>query len=124
MEMKFTGLVLWVQDNTVSVKFYKRLGFDVAESNERHSIVKLGNLELTLVSMRDDDEFTGDSLANNKGRGMYIYINVSNADAWYRELQERGITPRTEPRDWNWGNREFVVKDPDGYKLCFWQKSS
>jgi catechol 2,3-dioxygenase-like lactoylglutathione lyase family enzyme len=31
--------------------------------------------------------------------------------------------PATEPRDWEWGNREFIIKDPDGYKLCFSQKS-
>lgn len=26
------------------------------------------------------------------------------------------------PRDWPWGNREFVLKDPDGYKLVFWHE--
>jgi len=44
-----------------------------------------------------------------------------NVDAKYAELVAAGITPRSEPRDWPWGNREFIVKDPDGYKLCFWQ---
>jgi len=120
--MKITGLVLWVQDNTLSVKFYKKLGFSVDESVDRHSIVTLGDFNITLVSMRDESEFNGDSLAGDKGRGMYVYIHVDDVDAKYAELLKLGITPRSEPRDWNWGNREFVVKDPDGYKLCFWQK--
>ena len=122
--MEVTGLVLWTQDNTLSVKFYKKLGFEVLESNDRHTIVQLGMFKLYLVSMRDEDEFNTDSLAANKGKGMYLYINVDDVDALYSALVKMGITPRSEPRDWDWGNREFIVKDPDNYKLCFWQKIS
>lgn len=120
--MKITGLVLWVQDNTLSVKFYKKLGFELVQSDERNSTVKLGEFEIMLISMRDEAEFNSDSLSSDKGRGMYVYIHVDDIDAKYAELLKLGITPRSEPRDWDWGNREFVVKDPDGYKLCFWQK--
>jgi catechol 2,3-dioxygenase-like lactoylglutathione lyase family enzyme len=122
MRMEITGLVLWVQDNTLSVKFYKKLGFEVVESNDRHTIVQLGTFKLYLVSMRDEDEFNNDSLATHKGQGAYLYIHVDNVDAAYDEFLEKGVTARTKPRNWEWGNREFVVKDPDGYKLCFWQK--
>lgn len=120
--MEVTGLVLWVQDNTLSVKFYKKLGFEISETNDQVTVARLGNFEISLVSMRDESEFNRDSLSGDKGRGMYLYIHVDDVDATYRQLQERGITPRSEPRNWDWGNREFVVKDPDGYKLCFWQK--
>ena len=120
--MKITGLALWTLDNTLSVKFYKKLGFEVTESNERHSAVKLGDFEITLVSMRDEEEFNRDSLSSDKGRGMYVYIHVDDVDAKYTELKQAGIEPYSKPRDWDWGNREFIVKDPDGYKLCFWQK--
>jgi uncharacterized glyoxalase superfamily protein PhnB len=121
MLMEITGLVLWVQDNTISVKFYKKLGFDVAESNDRHTAVQLGTFKLYLISMRDEEEFNGDSLASDKGKGMYLYIRTNNIDGLYKQLVERGLALRTKPRNWDWGNREFVIKDPDGYKLCFWQ---
>ena len=74
-----------------------------------------------LVNMRDEDEFSKDSMSGKKGKGMYVYIQVDDVDAKYQELLKLGLTPATEPRDWNWGNREFIQKDPDGYKLCFWQ---
>jgi uncharacterized glyoxalase superfamily protein PhnB len=119
--MKVTGLVLWTQDNTLSVKFYKKLGFEVTESNDRNSVVQLGDFLITLVSMRDEGEFNRDSLADDKGRGMYVYVRADDVDAMYAKLQQNGITPYTKPRDWEWGNREFIAKDPDGYKLCFWQ---
>jgi uncharacterized glyoxalase superfamily protein PhnB len=120
--MKITSVLLWVTENKISEKFYKKLGFEVTESSDGHSVVNLGGFDLQLVNMRDDDMFTKDSLAGEKGKGVYIYINVPNVDEAYAKLVKDGVKPRTEPRDWDWGNREFVVKDPDGYKLCFWQK--
>lgn len=119
--MKITSLLLWVQENGLSTKFYKKLGFDVIRSADDHSLVALNGFEITLVSMRDEDAFAKDSMSADKGRGMYVYIRVDDVDAKYKELNALGLKPATEPTDWQWGNREFILKDPDGYKLCFWQ---
>lgn len=121
--MKITNLLFWVQENRVSEKFYKKLGFEVVKSADDHSIVSLGNFEITLVNMRDDPEFGKDSMSTERGRGMYVYINVDDVDAKHAKLLKQGFQPATQPRDWPWGNREFILKDPDGYKLCFWQPS-
>ena len=118
--MKITGLLFWVQENHLSAKFYKKLGFDVIHEDDEHSAVALHDLTITLVSMRDEDQFTLDAMAAEKGRGMYVYIRVTDVDETYRKLRAAGCQPVSEPRDWKWGNREFIVKDPDGYKLCFW----
>jgi uncharacterized glyoxalase superfamily protein PhnB len=72
--------------------------------------------------MRDEDEFNGDSLSGAKGKGMYIYVKIDDVDAEYDRQLKLGLNPATKPRDWEWGNREFILKDPDGYKLCFLQK--
>lgn len=121
MSLKVTGLVLWVQDATISTRFYKKIGFEVTSETERDATVRLGGFQLSLVTMRDEDEFNGDSLAAEKGKGMYIYIQCDDVDGLHGRLKENGVIPHTEPRDWDWGRREFVVKDPDGYKLCFWR---
>lgn len=110
-----------MQENSLSAKFYKKLGFDVVRSTDDHSIVALNGFEITLINMRDEDKFGKDSMSAEKGRGVYIYIRVNDVDAKFKELRELGFKPATEPTDWQWGNREFIVKDPDGYKLCFWQ---
>lgn len=117
--MKITSLVLWVADATLSYKFYKKLGFEVGELTDRHAIVSCGGFEIQLITMRNEDEFNKDSLSSDKGRGMYVYVDVENVDVKYAELVKLGIVPSSEPRDWEWGTREFVVKDPDGYKMCF-----
>ena len=53
---------------------------------------------------------------------MYINVEVSDIDDYYQQLLEMSIKPSTEPKDWPWGNREFVLRDPDTYKLVFYQK--
>ncbi|HSX31312.1 MAG TPA: VOC family protein [Candidatus Saccharimonadales bacterium] len=118
--MKVTNVLFWVADNTVSVKFYKKLGFAVVRSDHEYSEVELGGFKIGLITMRDDAEFAHDALAGERGKGMYVYVGVDDVDAKYEELKNLGIQASAEPRDWPWGNREFVVKDPDGYKLCFW----
>lgn len=114
-------MLLWVQENRISEKFYKKLGFEVARSDDGHSVVRFGDFEITLVNMRDEEVFARDSMSGDKGRGMYVYIKVDDVDARHQQLIEQGFQTYTSPRDWPWGNREFVLKDPDGYKLCFWQ---
>lgn len=119
--MKFTNILLWVQENKLSEKFYKKLGFEVLHSDDEASTVRLGGLELVLVNMRDEAVFAKDAIAGEKGLGMYMYLKVEDVDSFYERLKKQGIQPHTEPKDWPWGNREFIVKDKDGYKLCFWQ---
>lgn len=119
--MRITSLLFWVQENQLSTKFYKKIGFDVMHMGDDHSVVVLHGFEITLVNMRDEDKFARDALSAEKGRGMYVYIRVEDVDKKYTSLLASGIKPASEPKNWEWGNREFILKDPDGYKLCFWQ---
>lgn len=118
--MKFTNILLWVQENKLSEKFYKKLGFEVTTSTDEYSEIVVDGLQITLVNMRDDEVFNGDSLSGAKGKGMYIYLLVDDVDIEHRRQLGLGLAPASEPRNWSWGNREFILKDPDGYKLCFW----
>ncbi len=118
--MKITNLLFWVQDNKTSERFYKKLGFKVLHTDDQYSVVELDGFQIMLITMRDENEFAKDSMAAEKGRGMYVYVSVGDVDAKYEELIGIGLKPVTQPRDWPWGNREFILKDPDGYKLCFW----
>ncbi|HPD99484.1 MAG TPA: hypothetical protein PKV52_04400, partial [Candidatus Saccharibacteria bacterium] len=70
----------------------------------------------------DEEPFTNDSMTSVKGGGMYVYIEVEDVDQEYQRQTLLGLTPATKPRDWDWGNREFILKDPDGYKLVFFAK--
>lgn len=119
--MRITNLLFWVQENKLSEKFYKKLGFEILQSDDEHTLVALNGFSIDLVSMRDERQFAGDSMSGDKGKGIYVYINVGDVDVKHKELTDLGLEPHTKPKDWPWGNREFILKDPDGYKLCFWQ---
>ena len=82
--MKITNLLFWVQENKLSEKFYKKLGFEVTESDEMHSTVDLHGFRIILVNMREDDKFAKDSMSSEKGRGMYVYIRSDDVDVTYK----------------------------------------
>lgn len=50
--------------------------------------------------------------------GALVYLYVTDVDAWQAELLTRGILAEHKPTDRPWGNREMLVCDPDGNRLC------
>ncbi len=43
------------------------------------------------------------------------FVYVEDADAAYNEVKARGIVPEDAPSNKDYGLREFLVRDPDGY---------
>lgn len=119
-------LGLYVKDVDASISFYKTLGFELASNGGSVAEVQLGDMRLQFVAQetaRDQDEsFQKEAFGEPKGTGVYINVEVDGIDDYYKQLRADGIKPSTEPRDWPWGQREFVVRDPDRYKLVFYQK--
>ena len=68
------------------------------------------------------EEFRKEAQLEHKGAGIFLYLSVENVDEAYKDLIAKGFNPSSEPRDWPWGNREFVIRDPDGYKLVIFKK--
>jgi catechol 2,3-dioxygenase-like lactoylglutathione lyase family enzyme len=116
--------MLYVSDVKKSAAFYELLGFAPKEVDKEFAAVRLGGFELHFHDKNavPGPYFKKESLAEPKGTGLYVYVAVNKIDAYYRLLLDKGITTSTEPRDWPWGNREFVVRDPDMYKLVFYER--
>ena len=118
--MKFDYVLLYVSDLEKTADFYKKLGFEIINKTDSSVFVKFADFELhcydqTKVFFKQDvDRF--------KGAGVFIYFSVDDVDAKYSELINKGLQPSGEPKDFDWGNREFAIKDPDGYKIVFYKK--
>lgn len=117
------GLVFYATDVAVSAALYQKLGFQLLDQGKGYANLILGHV---LVNFQDkhnptDPSFVAEAMSEPKGKGLFIYVQVDRVDEYYREIQARGVTPTTAPRDWPSGNREFVVIDPDGYKLVFYE---
>jgi catechol 2,3-dioxygenase-like lactoylglutathione lyase family enzyme len=48
------------------------------------------------------------------GQGVYLTIEVEDADAMYKMIKEKAIPIEVKLRDEPWGDRHFVIKDPNG----------
>lgn len=46
---------------------------------------------------------------------------MDRVDGFHKGLLSKGLKPLTEPQDSPWGNREFVIRDPDGYRLVIFE---
>ena len=86
----------------------------------------LGPMKLQFIDKEtakdQDGSFQKEAFGEPKGTGLYINIEVDGIDAYFQELKNKGLKPSTKPRDWPWGQREFAIRDPDRYKLVFYEK--
>jgi uncharacterized glyoxalase superfamily protein PhnB len=48
------------------------------------------------------------------GKGVYLTIEVENVDKEYQRIAEKKIPIQLELKDEPWGDRHFVVVDPNG----------
>jgi Glyoxalase/Bleomycin resistance protein/Dioxygenase superfamily len=56
-----------------------------------------------------------------KGERVFLYIKVDDVEEFHKAALSKGLKPDGEPERQPSGNREFVLRDPDGYNLVFFQ---
>jgi catechol 2,3-dioxygenase-like lactoylglutathione lyase family enzyme len=125
MKMKsVSGIVCYVEDAKKTAEFYEALGFEFKKREENRVTIKLNWFWMDFLQIDAElkSEFQKEANLENKGAGHYLYISVENVDEAYQDLISKGLKPSSEPRDWPWGNREFVIRDPDGYKLVIFKR--
>jgi len=118
-----SGLACHVKNLKKTAKFYETLGFEVRKQEADHITVYSNWFWIDFLSM-DQAERPGYGIDNieNKGSGILIYLSVDDVDEFYKELQSNGIKPATVPANQPWGNREFILRDLDGYKLVIFKR--
>ena len=107
-----SAVTLAVEDMARSVAFYQQLGLESVYGGGDASFTsfKAGSAYLNLMH----------SEAEPTGRWGRVILRVENADAFHRDLAEKGLSPEP-PRDGSWGERYFHIQDPDGHELSFAQ---
>jgi len=109
----------FVKDVGRTGDFYEKLGFEVARSDDGARI-KIGDFTLTFM---DEAKVQIDKEVGMKpkGLGIFTYVEVENVDEQFKRVVDNEIKPSSEPTSFPWGKREFAVKDPDGFKIVFYQ---
>ncbi len=119
--MKFKSILLYISNIKSSLDFYEKLGFKIDAQDDKSVIVSLNNQQLQLFD-KEKVEFKQYSEVDPNTFSVFFYIEVDDVDEKHKELISKGLTLATAPKDWSWGNREFVIKDPDGYKFVIYKK--
>ncbi|MBI2421096.1 MAG: VOC family protein [Candidatus Levybacteria bacterium] len=119
-----SGIVCYVKDLNKSAKFYETLGFEIKKKDSDHITVYSNWFWIDFIPADKENkpEFKKEAKLEGKGAGLYLYLSVDDVDEFYKDLISKGLKPSSEPRDWPWGNKEFVIRDPDGYKLVIFKR--
>ena len=129
--MQFARLVpeLHCSDIARSLAFYVDvLGFSVLyeRRDERFAYLEREGAQIMIEQPVDRALLAGE-LTYPYGRGVNLQVEVTDVDALYGRVAAHG--PIYLPLEDRWyrrdeavlGNRQFIVQDPDGYLLRFYQ---
>ena len=76
-------------------------------------LLKLGDSELGFMKPGLDSQATIYRAAF-KGQGVWIAVDVDDVDAEYQRIKALGTPIEAGIRDEPWGDRHFVIADPNG----------
>jgi catechol 2,3-dioxygenase-like lactoylglutathione lyase family enzyme len=120
-------------DIKVSLAFYTEvLGFKIQYQREEAGFAMLehqgARIMLDQYEPGNPRTWIAGPLAAPFGRGMNLQIETEAVDALYAGVQQAGVAIFL-PMEEKWyranacyvGNRQFIVQDPDGYLLRFFQ---
>jgi len=102
-----------------SREFYTRvLGFDITFENDFYLLVHTPGKQAE-ISFLLPDHPSQDPVFHRPfgGEGVYLTIELDDVDSMYDDLKSKGIEIKVELRDEPWGDRHFVIKDPNGVMI-------
>jgi predicted enzyme related to lactoylglutathione lyase len=117
------GSVCYVKDLPTTVEFYEKLGFTfkTKEPERATAYVNWWWVDFHRIGADDAPASHGAKKVANGNIGALFYFSVENVQQAYDEVVAAGFEPASEPVALR-GNKEFVIVDPDGYRLVFFKR--
>lgn len=113
-----------------SLTFYNTAGFVVEYDRPENNFafISLGEIQFMLQQVSADDKWSVAPLAYPFGNGINFQLEVDNLSEIYDNFKDSGYEISFDIEE-NWyrqdgkllGNKEFLIQDPDGYLLRFFQ---
>ena len=111
-----------------SLKFYKTIGFKIEYERPENKFVflSMGEIQFMIQEISEIDKWNIAPLSYPFGNGVNFQLEVENVQKIYDILKNNNYEIAYEIEE-NWyrqdnkllGNKEFLIKDPDGYLLRF-----
>lgn len=106
-----------------SIAFYRDvLGFVVGEEWRENGLLQGCEMRAGSVTLYLTQDDFAKGRDRDKGIGSRLRCTtVQDLDRFAAEVKARGGALDQEPQDMEWGERQFMITDPDGFKLTFVQ---
>lgn len=116
MKLNYKDIGVVTKDLTASRDFYvNHLGFQPVFVSDWYIHLANGPVQIGLMKEGVEHQPSGLQAANNGG--VWFSFDVADVDAEYRRLAAAGARIDGEPKDEKWGERHFVVWDPNGLAI-------
>lgn len=113
-----------------SLNFYKTIGFKIEydRPENKFAFISLGEIQLMLQELSTNEKWNVGELTYPFGNGINFQLEVENVEKIYNNLKAANYKIAFEIEE-NWyrqddkllGNKEFLIQDPDGYLLRFFE---
>lgn len=117
MAFKSLRPIIWTKDLQKTTKFYKKLGFKIADQNEDWiwACLQKDDVEIMLAYPNEGADF---ERANFTGSFYFVVDNVD--ELWNQVKDDCEVVYEIEAFEWDM--REFAIYDNNGYILQFGQE--
>jgi catechol 2,3-dioxygenase-like lactoylglutathione lyase family enzyme len=110
-----SGFTCQVRNLAKTAEFYEALGFRRGNDGPDRITFYVNWFFLTFV----EDEAAADA---DRGSGLSVQVKVDDLEDFYNGVVSLRLKPAGEPQQRVGGGREFMLRDPDGYNLVFFDK--
>lgn len=122
------AMIVWLEE---AFGFTKHVVYPGPEGTVAHAELALGSAMIMLGSARDDKfgAMVGAPAGREggaKGNGQAIYIATEDPDGLCARAEAAGAQILMGLTDTDYGSRDFICRDPEGYVWCFgtyWPKA-
>jgi catechol 2,3-dioxygenase-like lactoylglutathione lyase family enzyme len=119
-----SGITCFVKNLNKTAAFYESLGFEIRKREANHITAYSNWFWVDFLAIGKDERTKSgkETVLSNKGSGVCLYVSIDNVDEFHQYLVSRRLKPSTKPQDQPWGNREFILRDPDGYNRVIFKR--
>lgn len=117
MKQKIAHIALLVADYDEAISFYvDKLHFDLIEDTALSEtkrwvlVAPKGSQEFSLLLAKADGDFQKQSIGNQTGGRVFLFLNTDNFDRDYQNLKDNNIEIVREPKTEEYG-KVLVFKD-------------
>ena len=121
-ELTPLSVELFVPDVAKATRYYvDTLGFTVLRTtSEDPPIFAIAHLENSVVMFMNDRFYAGARAdLDYRGAGIDIRLMVPDVDAVYERVRKAGVEVMHPIGDREYGLRDFIMRDPFGFRLRF-----